>query len=120
LVSTFLLYSLPIAFKSYSYSLGVDSNKTAIFSPASRNIVKVMNSEQAPRLKRRAEQIHCTAGVGGERDYDTEPCMFSHVLYMPNLILFRVELQLLGDAQERGGKGCESSAETWKWLPFPH
>jgi hypothetical protein len=29
-------------------------------------------------------------------------------------------LQLLGDAQERGGKGCESSAETWKWLPFPH
>jgi hypothetical protein len=92
-----LLYSLPIAFKSYLYSLQVDSNKAAIFSPAARNIVEVMNSEWAPRLKRHAEQIHCTAGVRGERDYDTEPCMFSHVLYIPNLILFRVELQLLGD-----------------------
>jgi hypothetical protein len=93
-----LLYSLLIAFKSYSYSLGVDSNKAAIFSPAARNIVEVMNPKLAPRLKQHTEQIHCTAGVRGERDYDTEPCMFSHVLYIPNLILFRVELWLPGDA----------------------
>jgi hypothetical protein len=56
-----------------------------------------MNSERAPRLKQHTEQIHCTAGVGGERDYDAELCIFSHVLYIPNLILFRVELRLLGD-----------------------
>ncbi|KAJ6521045.1 hypothetical protein DFH09DRAFT_1097989 [Mycena vulgaris] len=46
-----------------------------------------------PRLKPHAKRIHRAAGVGGNKDYDTELDVFYWVLCALTPVLFKVKLQ---------------------------